>query len=212
VLAAVLDGALRLLHPMIPFITEVLFWRLNEIRPSRGLPNRIDLPPSPRLIKAAWPTVGSVIESAELLFPKVQEIITAIRNVRTQHGVPLKQVIVVSIAAPGDATQTISENRGLIELLATCSIKEVTSEIAKAANITHVTAAGCDLYLEGLADPEAEKGLKAKKRADLEGKIKAMRGRLSNESYVSNAPAHVVQQTKDQLAEAEAELEKLGPA
>jgi valyl-tRNA synthetase len=211
VLAAVLDGALRLMHPMIPFITEVLFWRLNEIRPSRGLPNRIDLPPSPRLIKAAWPTVGSVIESAELLFPKVQEIITAIRNVRTQYGVPLKQVIVVSIAASGDAMQTISENRELIELLATCSIKEVKGEIANVANTTHVTAAGCDLYLEGLADPEADKGLKAKKRAELEGKIKARRGRLSNDSYVSNAPAHVVQQTKDELAEAEAELAKLGP-
>ena len=38
VLAAVLDGALRLMHPVIPFITETIWWRLNEVRPTRGLP------------------------------------------------------------------------------------------------------------------------------------------------------------------------------
>jgi valyl-tRNA synthetase len=210
VLAAVLDGALRLMHPMIPFITEVLFWRLNEIRPTRGLPNRIELPPGTRLIKAAWPKVGASFDAAEILFARVQEIITAIRNIRTQYGVPLKQIVSVSIAAPGDATQTISENRELIELLATCSIKEVKAEFAPIANATHLTAAGCDLYLDGLADPGAEKQIADKKRAELEAKRDALKARLSKDSYVSNAPAHVVQQTRDQLAEVEAELGKFG--
>ena len=55
VLAAVLDGALRLMHPMIPFITETIWWRLNDVRPDRGLPGRLECPPRPRLIRAAWP-------------------------------------------------------------------------------------------------------------------------------------------------------------
>ena len=42
VLAAVLDAALRLMHPMIPFITETIWWRLNEVRPERGLPGVLD--------------------------------------------------------------------------------------------------------------------------------------------------------------------------
>src|SRR5262249_31438911 len=60
VLAATLDGALRLMHPIIPFITETIWWKLNETRPHRGLPGRLDCgdAPSKRLIKAPWPTVG----------------------------------------------------------------------------------------------------------------------------------------------------------
>ena len=228
VLAAVLDGALRLMHPMIPFITEVLWWRLNEARPfdsaqgrpQRGLPGRIECPPSERLIKAAWPTVGSFAEAAEYLFPKVQEIIVAIRNVRNQYNVSPKQTIAVSIQAPGDAARTVQENRELIELLATCKIKDVEpppkpspqpspeGRGSKGA-ATHVVAAGCDLYLEGLVDPEAEKQLRSKKRADLEKQIGALRGRLASEAYISKAPRHLVQQTRDQLAAAEAELAKV---
>ena len=210
VLAAVVDGALRLMHPMIPFITEVLWWRLNEISPQRGLPGRIECPPSPRLIKAAWPTVGSFSEAAEFLFPKVQEIVTTIRNIRNQYNVSPKQPVTVSIQAPGDAARTLSENRELIELLATCTIHVVQPQMTPPANALHTTAAGCDLYLEGLVDPEAEKKVNSRRCDDLKKQISALRGRLSNESYISKAPPHLVQQTKDQLAEAEAEAGKLG--
>jgi len=220
VLAAVLDGALRLMHPMIPFITEVLWWRLNEVASQRGLPGRIECPPSARLIKAAWPTVGSFAEAAEYLFPRVQEIVVAIRNVRNQYNVGPKQTLTVSIQAPGDAARTVQENRELIELLATCSIKEVRPQLAPSPQpspqgrggisaATHVIAAGCDLYVEGLVDPEAERHLKTKKRADLEKQIGALRGRLSSEAYISKAPPHLVEQTRDQLAAAEDELAKL---
>jgi valyl-tRNA synthetase len=209
VLAAVLDGALRLMHPVIPFITEVIFWRLNEVRPDRGLPGRIELPASERLIKAPWPPVGSFAEAAEFLFPKIQEIIVAIRNLRTQYNVKPSQNVTVSIGAPGDSSRTIAENRELIELLATCTIKDVQPQMGAIPNSTHVTAAGCDLYLEGLVDPEAEKQLRAKKEADLERQIGALKGRLSNESYIAKAPPKLVQETRDQLAAAEAELRKL---
>jgi valyl-tRNA synthetase len=215
VLAAVVDGALRLLHPMIPFITEVLFWRLNEIRPfdpaqgrpSRGLPGRLELPAGNRLIKAAWPKVGAIDAEAEALFAQTQEIIVAIRNVRTQYNVPLKQVVTVSIACASNGA--IADNRELIELLATCAIKETAPAITPPANAMRLTAAGCDLYLEGLVDPQAEQQIKAKKRADLEKQIGALRGRLSNEAYISKAPPHLVKQTHEQLAAAEDELAKL---
>jgi len=210
VLSAVLDGSLRILHPMIPFITEVLWWRLNEIRPSRGLPGHIECPTSERLIKAAWPTTHAPDAAVELQFERLQEIIVAIRNIRLQYSVPLKQVVVVSIQAPAEETPTLLRNRELIEMQTTCSVNAVGPQIPVVANATHLAVAGCDLYLQDLVDPEAEKQLKAKKRADLEKQRSALRGRLSNESYISKAPPELVQQTKDQLAKVEAELEKLG--
>jgi valyl-tRNA synthetase len=210
VLAAVLDGSLRLLHPMIPFITEVLWWRLNEIRPIRGLSGHIECPPSNRLIKAGWPTTNAPDAGAELQFGRLQEIIVAIRNIRTQYSVPLKQSVAVSIQAPAEETPTLLRNRELIELLATCSVNAVGPQIPVVANSTHLAVAGSDLYLQGLVDPEAEKQLKAKKRGELEKQIGAMEGRLSNESYISKAPPNLVEQTKEQLAKARAELGKLG--
>src|SRR6185436_6780208 len=59
ILAAALDAALRLLHPLTPFITEVLWWRLNEIRPDRSLPGKLNAGNSPFLIKASWPRAES---------------------------------------------------------------------------------------------------------------------------------------------------------
>src|SRR5208283_4955017 len=58
VLAGVLDGSLRLMHPMIPFISETLWGRLCEARSERGLPGKIMGCTSNRLIMAAWPKVG----------------------------------------------------------------------------------------------------------------------------------------------------------
>ena len=210
VLAAVLDGALRLMHPMIPFVTEVLWWQLNQVRPQRGLPGRIECPGGQRLIKAAWPTVGSLAEAAEFLFPKLQEIVVTLRNIRNQYSVNPKQSVTVSIQAPGDASRTLTENRELIELLATASVKEIKPQLAAPPNAFHTTAAGCDLYVEDLVDLQAEQKLSTKRREDLKKQIAALRGRLSNEAYTSKAPPHLVQQTRDQLAEAEVEAAKLG--
>src|SRR5205085_12292148 len=119
VLATVLDAALRLMHPMIPFITETIWWRLNEVWPHRELPGRIAGTRSKRLVSADWPAVGSFAEAAEFLFPKIQEIVTTIRNLRNENKVDVKKPVTVSIQAPGDACRTIRENRELIELLAT---------------------------------------------------------------------------------------------
>jgi valyl-tRNA synthetase len=210
VLAAMIDGALRLMHPMIPFITEVLFWRLNELRPDRSLGGAVKLSPGKRLIKAAWPDAQVVSEEAETQFSRLQEIIVAIRNLRTQYNVKPSQPVTVSIGVAEPMLQTINANRELIEVLAISTIKDIRPQLGAVPDSTHVTAAGCDLYLEGLADPEAEKQLREKKMSDLIRQRAALTGRLSNESYTAKAPPHLVQQTRDQLAQVEAELRKLG--
>jgi valyl-tRNA synthetase len=209
VLASVLDGALRLMHPMIPFITETIWWKLNDVRPQRGLPNRIDCEPGKRLIKARWPEIGQFSEAAEFLFPKIQEIVAAIRNVRNEHKVDQKKSVAVSILATGDAVRQITENREVIELLATCEIKAVAPDLQPIPGAARATAAGCEIFIEGTVDESAEKERSGRRRDELTKTASALRGRLSNESYIAKAPSHLVQQTRDQLAEAEAELAKL---
>ncbi|HEY8666205.1 MAG TPA: valine--tRNA ligase [Tepidisphaeraceae bacterium] len=210
VLAAVLDGALRLMHPMIPFITETIWWRLCEIRAERGLPGRIMGCMSNRLILAAWPLVGDFSHAAEHIFPRLQEIIVAIRNVRNEYKVDVKKPVAVSILAPGDSARQIESNREMIELLATCTIAAASGELKPLENAIRVSAAGCDIFIEGLVDADTEKQRVAKKCEELKKQIAALRSRLANEAYISKAPPHLVQQTKDQLAAAESEAQKLG--
>jgi valyl-tRNA synthetase len=211
VLAALLDGTLRLLHPVIPFITEILYQRLHEVRPRRGLPGRLECPDTGGLlIKAPWPAVGSFAEAAEHIFPKLQEVVTAVRNLRNQFNVPPKQSVAVSLSAPAEPARQLTENREVIELLATCTLKQVTENLPQPANSARASAAGVEVFIENLVDPAADAGRLAKQRDDLAKKITALRGRLSNESYIAKAPPKLVQESKDQLAALEAELEKLG--
>jgi valyl-tRNA synthetase len=209
-LAAVLDGLLRLMHPMIPFITETIWWKLNDVRPARGLPGRLDCAPSPRLIHAAWPTVGRADEDADHIFPKLQEIITTIRNLRNEHKADPRKPVTVSIAADAEPRRILLANREMIELLATCTLAAVEPTIAPPPNAVRATAAGNDVYVEGLIDPAAEGQRVAKLIEQKQKQAAALRGRLANPSYADKAPAHLVQQTRDELRDVEAELAKLG--
>ncbi|HZN67283.1 MAG TPA: class I tRNA ligase family protein, partial [Tepidisphaeraceae bacterium] len=211
VLAAVLDGSLRLMHPIIPFITETIWWKLDEVRPQpRELPGRIAAAGgSPRLVKARWPTVGDFSQAAEHIFPKLQEVIGAVRTARNQHNVPPKQKVTVSVMAPGDSARQIEANREMVELLATCTLKAVRGDMMPIEKASKVTAAGCEIYIEGLADEAAEQQRTSKRRDELLKEQAALKGRMANEAYTKKAPPHLVKQTQDRLAEVEAELAKL---
>jgi valyl-tRNA synthetase len=194
VLATVLDGALRLMHPMIPFITERLWWKLH---------------PGEKLIAAAWPVAGSFDINAENTFGKLQEIIGAIRNVRNEYKVDPKKPVTVTLSSPADFKLQIESNRELIETLAICTIAGIGTDLPPPANATRANAAGIDVFVEGVIDPNAEKARLLKQVEILKPKIAAMKARLANPSYADKAPAHLVQQTRDELAAMEAELKKL---
>src|SRR5690606_26232420 len=85
VLSSVLDASLRLMHPMIPFVTEKVWWQLNEVVPERGIDGWIASAASPRVMKAQWPQAGQTDETAEQVFTKIQDLVTAIRNVRSEY-------------------------------------------------------------------------------------------------------------------------------
>jgi valyl-tRNA synthetase len=200
VLANMLDGVLRLMHPMIPFITERIWWQLNEVRPA----NR-----SRRLIHAAWPVAGEIDTAAETTFGKLQEVIVAIRNVRNEYKIDPKKPVTVQLSVPADLIAQIQSSRELIEVLAICTVTQIDSNLPAPANAARSMAAGIDVFVEGVIDPDAEKHRIAKQIETLNQEITALKARLANPSYADKAPAHLVQQTRDKLAAKEAELSKL---
>jgi valyl-tRNA synthetase len=209
VLAAVLDGVLRLMHPAIPFITEKIWHQLNIVRPNRGIPGLLECPPSDKLIAATWPAAGPIDHGAEHVFPRLQAVVTVIRNVRNQYKIDPKKPVTVRLSVLGqEAIDQTDQNREMIELMGACTIHQIGSDLPAPANSARGVGDGFDVYLLDLIDPNAEAQRTAKHREELIKKAGALRARLANPAYADKAPAHLVRQTRDELAAVEAELAK----
>ena len=210
VLATALDASLRLMHPVIPFITEVLWWKLNEVCPKRTTLTGSDQPEK-RLVRASWPKFDPALlnDAAERDFATLQEVISTIRKVRNDYNVDPRKSVSVSINAPADIAAQLNASRGVIELLATCELKQAAPNLPAPPSAARALAGGCEIFLEDLVDTAAERQRLGKQQEQLTKQIAGLRGRLSNEAYTAKAPPHLVQQTRDQLAAAEAELAKV---
>jgi valyl-tRNA synthetase len=123
-----------------------------------------------------------------------------------------KQTVAVSLKAASEPTRQIIANREMIELLATCTIKDVRSDLPPIANAATASVDGCEIFIEGLINADAEKQRLTKAIEETTKKRDNLTGRLSNEAYIAKAPPKLVEQTKEQLAAAEAELVKLTEA
>ncbi|HTW95299.1 MAG TPA: valine--tRNA ligase, partial [Tepidisphaeraceae bacterium] len=210
VLAAAIDASLRMLHPMMPFITEVLWWRLNDLRPARNLGEMYQPRIDPRLILSAWPIAGDqmIFDTEEKLVARVQEIVTEIRNVRNNFKVEPRRQIEVIARPRAECAGEIEGNREIIEQLANCALRVSGTPPAGAVR---TTAAGCELFLVGLAGGETDRLAKLgeqlhKRRDELLATMQSLQARLHNPGYTAKAPAHLVEQTRKQLADAQAEL------
>jgi len=204
--AACLDAVLRMLHPMMPYITERMWKQLNSVAGQRGAPG-VTLAASELCIVAPWPAAEGVIDGAvEAAFDLSREVVVGIRNVRNQYNVPPRQTLTVSIQAAGDAATTLRDSQTLIQTLAGCAITQVGDDVKPGDDAATAVVGNIEVYIAGLIDAGAERERLTKRRDELSQSIKALEGRLSNKGYVEKAPAHLVQQTRDELDSQTAEL------
>lgn len=217
VLARTLDAILRLLHPIAPFITEAIYEQLaphaTEDLPGLGLPAPTH---AGLLCTAGWPRVaGDLIDDdAERRFDRARALVSAIREVRAQHQVSPKRRPTLHLP-PALHAQVAHD----ADLIATLASLEAIAPAAPAQPAAAFTFEGLECHLSNLADAVdagAERGRLEKQLADLDKSIAALEKRLSNPGYTDKAPAHLVQQTRDELdrtradrAAAAATLERL---
>jgi valyl-tRNA synthetase len=179
VLVHVFDHGLRLLHPIMPFVTEALWQRL---------PGQAG---GAFLAVAPWPTRGPAGTGGGESFEIVREAIDAIRGLRSEYAVAPGHPIRAFVA---DAKRgaALAESAALIQRLARC---ELTLGAAPGGAAAHaVLPSGLELVLplEGMVDLGKER---ARLRGELDGLTKqldALRGRLGNEKFTAKAPAAVV--------------------
>lgn len=203
VLYTVLEGTLRLLHPFIPFATEVAWQHLTQSKPGRAL------------IVAPYPTgdVGLLDDAAERDWILVQEIVRGIRNVRNEANVEPARWI-EAIVVGGDKTAVIDTERATISRLARVSLDRlqiVDQLAAKPQNASALVVGSVEVYLPlaGMVDLAEERGRLVRELDRSEADVARRQAKLANTSFVSRAPAAVVQGERDLLAASEATAAKL---
>jgi len=207
VLLHVLETALRLLHPFMPFVTEAI-WQALPYPP-------LSLPPlgGEALIMARWPEPDAALldDEAEEQMELAMALIRSIRNRRAEYDVTPGKRIPALIAA-GDAARWLDEQRSVLCALAKLdpdqlAIQPTIQPPAQAATIV-VGETICYLPLAALVDLEAERARLARELAGVEARIARSESLLAGE-FAQKAPAHVVQRERDKLADLQTEQAKL---
>ena len=196
------ETALRLLHPFMPFLTEELWHQL----PQRAGAKSIALEAFPAT-KKEW--LDAPADEAVAL---IQEIITALRNVRAQMKLDPKKRIAAEFSSGDAAVRGLVErNRETILRLAILSALRISAEALPAAGGTLRSTARFDVrvaFAEGV-DVAAEAAKLRKGKEQLEKDIASKQGRLADETFRSRAPEPIVRGLEATLAERRIEYEKL---
>jgi len=202
--AWVLDQAMHLLHPFMPFLTEELWQRTGETGTSReGL-----------LMLSEWPHyTGLVDEAADSEMDWVIRLISEVRSVRSEMNVPAGAKVPLMLKDASSATaDRLERHNGLICRMARLSEAVTGNETPRGAIQFVVDEATAVLPIADVIDLQAETQRLEKTMAKLEIEIKKIDGKLGNAKFMDKAPQAVIDEQHARRATADAELIKLGDA
>jgi valyl-tRNA synthetase len=207
VLVNVLEKALRLLHPYMPFVTEELWQHLKEYLPSVKTES---------IMIAAYPDADEAMldEAAEKEIESVSEIIRAIRNARAQYKVESTRWIESKVYTDDEKHPTISRYAEAIKSLArTNPVNFIKGEAAEKADDTTLviplTPATVVIPMASMFDMEAEKKRREKDLEQTQAEVSRLEARLNDRAFLTKAPPAVVEKEKQKLYTLREKLEKL---
>ena len=203
-LLVVLESVLRALHPIIPFITEEIWQELPATAKSAGASTAAAS--SALILECAYPRAddyaGDDAAAAEVEWFK--NVLGGVRRIRSEMNISPAKIIPL-LLADGDASDRsrIAKFAAQIGFLARVEapqwIDSGAAEPAAAAAV--VSALRVMIPLAGLIDLDAEKSRLTKEITRIETEIKKCEGKLGNANFVANAPAEVVQQERQRIAD-----------
>ncbi len=209
VLAFVLDAALRLFHPFMPFITEGIYQSLRQTCPNRDLDGLCGLGHSENLISAAWPVLPeSLVNPAnEEQMSLVQNTIRSIREIRTRYKIAPRQPLTVSVKThPRQANLLLSRETMI------CQLSNVERFVAgpdcqKPASAAVAVGADLEIYVHDVIDEQAERQRLLKQKEEITRAIQTVAAKLKNENFVARANPEVVQRERERLQQLQEQLD-----
>ena len=207
VLRYVLDASLRLLHPIMPFVTEEVWSHLHS-----------DRRPAPALMVAPWPQPGKRDPGVEAGVAAMIEVVRTIRNVRAEAQLGAGRWIPATIAGHGH-TATLRALAPQIEVLARVRpLRIVETLTEKPVHALSARAGGTEIWLspDAAADAAENRERLEAEQTEAQQQVARLEALLSRTGFVENAPAAVVerergrlQEQRDRLAKVEARLAQL---
>jgi valyl-tRNA synthetase len=203
VLLTVLERGLRLLHPIMPFVTEELWQQLPD-----------GLRATESIVVAPWPEPrGWRWEEEARCFALLQAVVTSARTLRAEHGVaPARRAPLVVVASDSEARAAIEPHVEEIARFAQATEARVTAEPPSEEGwVRHVVEGGLEVAvrLADLVDLDVERARLANEAERTESLLAAARARLDDERFMSRAPAEVVTRERDKAADLERALERI---
>ena len=197
---SVLEGVLKALHPVMPFITDEIW---HAIAP-RGTEQTIATEAMPQA-DASWTAADAAA------FDMVRNMVSEIRSLRSAFNVPhdLRASAVIRASSPA-ALAALQTGSRIFPALTRCEV-ELGETVERPAHSAASVVDGNELFirLEGLISFEKEKARLQKEIAKVTAYIGSLEKKLSNEKFVSNAPAEVVEKEKEKLEESKTLVQKL---
>ena len=200
-LVYVLDKTLKLLHPFMPFITEEIWQRLPHDGES--------------IMKADYPKARPELidDDAMKEMERIMEVITGVRNIRGEMGIPpLTQVDVILIAENEETAAALREHQGFVKDLARVKEAKIVVQGERPRAAATALADGVEVFvpLEGvIEDPQKEQHRLTKELTKILDELELTQRKLTNESFLKKAPPDKVQKEREKLHEFSTLKEKL---
>jgi valyl-tRNA synthetase len=203
-----LDTILRLLHPIMPFVTEEIWQHLAAAAGGRRMPWDAAGPLPESIMVAAWPAPPAAWADAttEARFGTFLAVVGAIREIRARQNVPPKTRVTVAVRTSAETAALLEPLHAAIAAMAVADLAAVGPAAAGPPSAATASAAGCDVFVDlaGFVDVAAEIARLGKEIEKTAGFIEAKRRKLADEKFAARAPDAVVAKERAQLAELEA--------
>ncbi|MGI8640704.1 MAG: valine--tRNA ligase [Pyrinomonadaceae bacterium] len=207
----ILEQALRLLHPFMPFLTEELWQKLPEV--SNDLHNDAYKNAAPTIMLADFPKgdVSMIDEKAESEMQAVIELISKVRNIRAEMNIKPGDKPAIHVATNRDLQKIFQLNEAQILKLARAKQLNLSEalDVPKASAKAVITNAEIAVPLEGLIDFDKEIQRLENQLNKLEIEQQRLSGQLSNANFLERAPIEKVQEIRDRTAEIETQTAAL---
>lgn len=199
----VLDQALKLLHPIMPFVTEEIYAELPHQKVSEYLTT------------ASWPDASDLAKyidiDAERALIMVTEAVSALRSTRARYGISPKTELDVVIKADANDIELIKAQEQLVIDMGRLSSLEIAVDAVKPDESSVMLAGGLEIYitLSGLVDFAAERARLQKEQKKLEGDVAKFEKKLSNPGFLAKAAPEIIEKDTQKCADLKETLERV---
>ena len=188
-----MEGIMKLMHPIVPFISEEIWQRLAPRKDGESI------------MTQSWEKSdpGRIHSKVEKEFERVQNIIVAIRNIRSQMNIsPAKKTEAIIVTDDMEMKALLQKTRSYIKNLAKVEgITMAVTSMQKPKNSASAVVSGVEIYipLEGIIDVEVERSRLSREISRLEGQVEGISRKLENADFVAKAPPQVIEKEKAKL-------------